>query len=398
MAAVPRCRARRSLSVGLGGSDWICCHRSDVCHGSPRAGSHIRRGRVGARARPSPSVRPRGSHGRQHPARLAGLARAPARQRAALADRSSSWNPLTVSTVGRARLAGHQGRSRPRTTRPSADAIAAGMGRVDCTGVRKVSERSVPLATRTLSFPRHEPPTAEDGGNLCASRIFGETRVSGTWPKATNPASKTKRGFRNFTKVVVRPVFDMAASSTIEASPSAIVDVPGAPTVREPMRSTVDTITGRTTKVAPRPTDHRGPVRTNRSIRLRALLGSAAAAVVVAGALAVIPRRQRCRQHPGRRRRAVRPLLRHRHGGQPLSDSAYSTIASARVRHDDGRQRDEARRDRAQPRPVQLHRRRRDLQLGHPARHAGPRPHPGLARPAAGFWAEPQRQRPAAPR
>ena len=35
------------------------------------------------------------------------------------------------------------------------------------------------------------------------------------------------------------------------------------------------------------------------------------------------------------------------------------------------------------------------LQLGHPERHEGPRPHPGLALPAAQLDAEPQRQHPA---
>ena len=75
-----------------------------------------------------------------------------------------------------------------------------------------------------------------------------------------------------------------------------------------------------------------------------------------------------------------------------LGDSAYTTIAEPRVQHDHGRERDEDRRHRAQPGPVQLHHRRPDLQLGRPERQAGARPHPGLALPAAGLDAEPVRQ------
>ena len=136
-------------------------------------------------------------------------------------------------------------------------------------------------------------------------------------------------------------------------------------------------------KVAARPSDHPGTTRRSRSLRVRALLCGAACAVAVAGAVAVVSDANAAASTLGAAAAQSGRYFGTAIAAGRLGDSTYTTIAGARVQHGHRRERDEAGRDRAPARSVQLQLRRSDLQLGHPARDQGPRPHPGVARAAA---------------
>ena len=81
-----------------------------------------------------------------------------------------------------------------------------------------------------------------------------------------------------------------------------------------------------------------------------------------------------------------------------LSDSAYTSIASREFNMITAE--NEMKMDATEPNPNQFNFTNgdRDPQLGHQQRQARPRPHPGLARPAAGLDAEPWRAPPCAAR
>ena len=129
--------------------------------------------------------------------------------------------------------------------------------------------------------------------------------------------------------------------------------------------------------------------------RSQLVAGAVTLALAGTGSGSRRPPRAGGREHPGRRSRAERPLLRDRDRGRQAERLGLHDHREPRVQHGHARERDEDGRDGAVAEPVQLHQRRPDPELGHQQRQACPRPRPGVVLPAARLDAEHVRHRPA---